>query len=302
MWGDQQEADSASTVSAALDLGINLMDTAEAYGDGASEEVLGRALRGRRHQAVIATKICGGNLSAQSIESACERSLKRLGTDYIDLFQPHWPDHKTPPEESMQALVRLKAAGKIRAIGLSNYGVGDLTDILPYGKAVSDQLPYSLLWRAIEYEIQPRCVQAGIGILCYSALLHGLLSGKFASPADVPDGRARTRHFSSSRSQVRHGEAGCETETFAALEQIRQIAVEVEQPMALVSIAWVLGQPGVTSVIAGARSPDQISGLAAASDLDLDPETIQSLNTATDQVKHILGTNPDMWMSQSRFR
>jgi aryl-alcohol dehydrogenase-like predicted oxidoreductase len=302
MWGDQQEVDSASTVAAALDAGINLMDTAEAYGDGASEEVLGRALRGRRHEAVIATKICGGNLSGQSIEVACERSLRRLQTDYIDLFQPHWPDHKTSPEESMQALVRLKEAGKIRAIGLSNYGVGDLSAILPHGKAVTNQLPYSLLWRAIEYEIQPRCVQEGIGILCYSVLLHGLLSGKFASPADVPDGRARTRHFSSKRAQTRHGEGGCETEAFAALEQIRQIAAEIGQPMALVSIAWALEQTGVTAVITGARSPGQISELAAATDFKLEHEAIQRLNAATDQVKQILGTNPDMWMSESRFR
>jgi len=302
MWGDQQEADSLSTVAAALDLGINLMDTAEGYGDGYSEEVLGRAVRGRRHEAVIATKIRGGDLSAKSIEAACERSLKRLDTDYIDLYQPHWPDRKTPPVEIIQALVRLKEAGKIRAIGLSNFGVGDISDILPHGIVVSNQLPYSLLWRAIEYEIQPRCVQEGIGILCYSTLLHGLLTGKFASAAEVPDGRARTRHFSSSRSQVRHGEAGCEAEVFTAIEQIRQIAAGIGQPMSLASISWVLQQPGVTSVIAGARTPKQISQLAAAADLDLGSQTVQKLNAATDHVKQILGTNPDMWMSQSRFR
>jgi aryl-alcohol dehydrogenase-like predicted oxidoreductase len=202
----------------------------------------------------------------------------------------------------MQAMIRLKEAGKIRAIGLSNFGLGDLADILPHGKVVSNQLPYSLLWRAIEYEILPLCLKEGIGILCYSALLHGLLTGKFASAADVPDGRARTRHFSSNRSQVRHGEPGCEAEVFAALEQIRNIAAEIGQPMALVSLSWVLQQPGVTSVIAGARSAEQISQLALAADVQLASETIQRLNAATDPVKQILGTNPDMWMSQSRFR
>jgi len=302
MWGAQDDADSIATVSAALDSGINFFETAEGYGDGYAEEVLGRALQGRRNEAVIATKIRGGDLSAKGIEVACERSLKRLRTDFIDLYQPHWPDRKTPFEETMQALIRLKEAGKIRAIGLSNFGMGDLSEMLPHGKAVSNQLPYSLLFRAIEFEIQPRCVQEGIGILCYSTLLHGLLTGKYASADDVPEGRGRTRHFSSSRGQVRHSEPGCEAETFTAIAQIRQVAGEVGEAMSVLSIAWVLKQAGVASVIAGGRKPEQIRELAKAVEVDLDPQVIQKLNTITEQVKQRLGPNPDMWMSESRFR
>jgi aryl-alcohol dehydrogenase-like predicted oxidoreductase len=302
MWGPQEEADSMATVSAALEAGVNFFDTAEAYGDGYSEELLGRALQGRRDRAVIATKIRQGNLSARSIEAACERSLKRLRTDTIDLYQPHWPDRKTPFEETMQALIRLKEAGKIRAIGLSNFGVGDLSDMLAHGPVVSNQVPYSLLFRAIEFEIQARCVREGIGILCYSALLHGLLTGKYASADDVPAGRGRTRHFSSSRAQTRHGGPGCEAETFTAIAQIRQIAAEIGQPMGLLSIAWVLKQAGVASVIVGARKPEQIRELARAVDLDLDPQIIQKLNSVTEKVKQTLGPNADMWMSDSRFR
>lgn len=302
MWGSQDEADSIATVSAALDCGINFFETAEGYGDGYSEEVLGRALQGRRHEAVIATKIRGGDLSARGIEAACERSLKRLRTDIIDLYQPHWPDRKTPFEETMQALIRLKESGKIRAIGLSNFGVGDLSEMVPHGKVVSNQLPYSLLFRAIEFEIQPRCVQEGIGILCYSALLHGLLTGKYASADDVPEGRGRTRHFASSRGQVRHKEPGCESEVFSAIEQIRQVAAGIGEPMGLVSIAWALKQAGVASVIAGGRKPEQIRELAKAVELHLDPPIIQKLNNVTEQVKQILGPNPDMWASESRFR
>jgi myo-inositol catabolism protein IolS len=173
---------------------------------------------------------------------------------------------------------------------------------LPYGDVASDQLPYSLLFRAIEYEVQPLCLAENVSILCYSTLLHGLLTGKYRQAADVPQGRARTRHFSSSRAQTRHGEGGCEREVFTAIEQIRQIAVDIGHPMSLVSVSWVLHQPGVASVLVGARKAEQISQMTTAVDIHLDDQTIQKLNAATEQVKQILGPNPDMWMSESRFR
>lgn len=302
MWGTQEDADSIATVTAALDAGINFFETAQGYGDGYSEEVLGKALVGRRHRAVIATKIRPADISSIGIEAACEQSLKRLQTDTIDLLQPHWPVHHIPVDELLQAVTRLREAGKIRAFGVSNYGVRDLSEILRYGDVASNQLPYSLLFRAIEYDVQPLCVQKNVGMLCYSTLLHGLLTGKYHTPADVPDGRARTRHFSSSRPQTRHGEAGCEREVFEAIEQIRQAAADIGHPMSLVSVSWVLHQPGVASVIVGARQPEQISQMAAATELMLDSQTIQRLNTASEQLKNVMGPNPDMWMAKSRFR
>jgi myo-inositol catabolism protein IolS len=292
MWGDQEDADSIATVNAALDAGINFFETAQAYGDGYSEEVLGKALVGRRHQAVVATKIRPKDISGDSIEAACEQSLRRLRTDYIDLLQPHWPNRKISAEETFRIFSKLRGAGKIRAFGVSNYGVGDLAKILPYGDVASDQLPYSLLFRAIEYEVQPLCLAENVSILCYSTLLHGLLTGKYRQAADVPQGRARTRHFSSSRAQTRHGEGGCEREVFTAIEQLRQIAVDIGHPMSLVSVSWVLHQPGVASVLVGARKAEQISQMTTAVDIHLDDQTI----------KQILGPNPDMWMSESRFR
>lgn len=302
MWGAQDEADSIATVNAALEAGINFFENAQGYGNGYSEEVLGKALQGRRHEAIIATKISAATAANQGIEAACELSLKRLQIDYIDLLQPHWPYRHMHAEETYQAFTKLREEGKIRAFGVSNYGVGDLSEILQYGEVSSNQLSYSLLFRAIEYEVLPLCMRENVGILCYSTLLHGLLTGKFASPRDIPDGRARTRHFSKNRSGTRHGEEGCETEVFAALEQIRQIAAEIGQPMALVSVAWVLQQPGVASVIAGARQPKQIREMARAVDLHLDPAVVHKLNVATEQIKTILGSNPDMWSSESRFR
>jgi aryl-alcohol dehydrogenase-like predicted oxidoreductase len=301
-WGPQDEADSLATVGAALDAGVNFFDTAEAYGDGASEVILGRALAGRRHQAIIASKVSPSHLSAAEVRQACERSLQRLGTDYLDLYQIHWPSRTVALDETLEALERLREQGKVRAVGVCNFGVEDLAALLKAGRAETNQLPYSLLWRAIEYEIRPRCIEAGLGILCYSPLAQGLLTGKFTSPDQVPEGRARTRLFAGSRPQARHGEPGCEAETFAAIERIHRLCDEIGQPMAAMSLAWLLHQPGVTSVIAGARRPDQIRQTAQAAGLELAPETIARLTAATEELKHMLGPNPDMWQSESRFR
>jgi aryl-alcohol dehydrogenase-like predicted oxidoreductase len=301
-WGPQEEAASIATVHAALDAGVNFFDTAEGYGGGDSETILGRALVGRRQEAVIATKVSRTNLSAPEVRQACEHSLRRLQTDYIDLYQIHWPSRSVPLAETLEALDRLCQQGKVRAIGVCNFGVGDLADLLTIGRVETNQLPYSLLWRAIEYEIQPRCVDAGLGILCYSALVQGLLTGKFSSPDEVPEGRARIRFFSSDRPQARHGEPGYEDEVFAALEQIRALCAEIGQPMANVALAWLLHRPGVASVLAGARRPEQIRQTALAADLALAPEVLARLDEVTDEIKHLIGPNPDMWQSTSRFR
>jgi aryl-alcohol dehydrogenase-like predicted oxidoreductase len=281
---------------------VNLFDTAEGYGGGDSEAMLGRALEGRRHQAVIATKVSRANLSGTEVKRACEDSLRRLQTDYIDLYQIHWPSRAVPLDETLAALEKLREQGKVRAIGVCNFGVDDLADLLAIGRVETNQLPYSLLWRAIEYVIRPRCVDEGIGILCYSSLAQGLLTGKFASADEVPEGRARTRLFAGDRPQARHGEAGCEAEAFAALAEIRAICQEIRQPMANVALAWLLRQPGVTAVLAGARRPDQIRQTARAADLDLAPDIVSRLRAATEEVKRIVGLNPDMWQTQSRFR
>ena len=302
MWGPQDEAESIATVSAALHAGVNFFDTAEGYSDGRSEVVLGRALAGHRHEAVIATKVSRSHLSGDQVRGACEQSLRRLQTDYIDLYQIHWPRRTVPIAETMQALETLREQGKVRAIGVCNFGVEDLSGLLEAGRVKTNQLPYNLLWRAIEYQIRQKCVEADVDVLCYSPLAQGLLTGKFASPDDVPQGRTRTRHFSRDRPQARHGEAGCEVETFAAIEEIRRISDGIHQPMAKVALAWLLHQPGVMAVIAGARRSDQIKQTAQAADLTLPPDVIASLTAATEELKRVLGPNPDMWRSEGRSR
>jgi aryl-alcohol dehydrogenase-like predicted oxidoreductase len=304
-WGPQDESDSLATIQAALDAGINFFDTAEGYGEGYSEQLVARALGRRRAQVVIASKVSQDHLAAAQVREACERSLRNLNTDYIDLYQIHWPSRSVPFEETMRALDDLRAAGKIRFIGVSNFGKQDMPDMLRAGRYESNQVPYNLLWRAVEFDIQPQCVEQHISILPYSPLMQGLLTGKFQSADDVPTDRARTKHYSSQRTPLsRHGGSGYEAETFAAVHAIQAICNEIHQPMEAVALAWLLHQPAVTSVVAGARSPQQVHSNAQAGDLILSDEIITRLNEATDPLKLLLGPDPDMWAppTETRYR
>jgi aryl-alcohol dehydrogenase-like predicted oxidoreductase len=301
-WGEQDEAEAIAAIDEALDVGINFFDTAEIYGDGRSEELLGKAFANKRERAVIASKVSGSHLGRDDLRRACEGSLKRLRTDYIDLYQIHWTDWDTPIEETTGALEELKQEGKIRAIGVSNFGTRDMQGALAAGECCTNQLPYNLIWRAIEFEVLPACVENDVGILCYSPIMQGLLAGKYASKDDLPEQRARTRHFSGKRPLSRHGEEGCEEETFQTLDKIRQISEGTGGPMANVAMAWLLHQPGVASVLAGARNPDQIRRNAGAVNLELSADTIDELDKATGGLKRTLGRNADLWQSESRIR
>jgi len=301
-WGPQKESDAINAIYTALDAGINFFDTAEIYGDGYSEELLGRTLTKRRKEVIIATKVSPHHLRPKDLIKSCENSLRRLKTDYIDLYYIHWPNREIPIEETLSTMEKLKREGKIRVLGCSNFGKIDLTELLKKGRVEADQLPYSLLWRVIENEIQPLCIKNNIAITCYSPLAQGLLTGKFNSPDEVPEGRARTRHFSSNRPQARHKEAGAEKETFEVLGEIKKICKKINIPMAQVSLAWLLSRRGVASIIAGARNPEQVKINAKTADLTLPQEILEKLTLITEDLKNKLGNNPDMWQSDSRIR
>lgn len=301
-WGNQDESDSVETIHAALDAGINFFDTAEDYGHGASEELLGRVLAEHpRESVVIASKVGAQGLRPTELVWHCEDSLSRLKTDYIDLYQIHWPNPDVPISDTLGALEQLKSDGKIRAIGVSNFGTSYLDELLQAGRVESNQLCYSLLWRAIEHEIQPICVANDISILCYSSLCQGLLTGKFTSADEVPESRARTRLFSKDRPHSRHNQPGCEEETFSAIAAIRAVCESIGRPMEQVALAWLLAQPGVTSVIAGARNADQAGQNALAAEVELDVEVLEKLDQATAKVKNYVGVNADAWQHDSRM-
>lgn len=294
-WGPQDEKDSVETVRAAYDAGITFYDTAEGYADGMTEALLGKALGADRKRVMIASKVSASNLTKEKLIASCEASLKRLGTDYLDLYQIHWPSREIPIEETMDALLRLKEQGKIREIGVSNYGVLDLDTVLTYNVVVSNQLAYNMLFRGIEYSVLPKCMENGIGVLTYSSLAQGLLSGKYKTADDFPVGRARTKIFSKNREGARHGLDGCEELAFAAIDKIRSICADIGEDMADVALAWSLAQPGITSVIAGGRTAAQALQNAKGADITLASDVLSALNKATEAVKAHLGDDADPW-------
>ena len=303
VWGTQDKSDSISTVHAALDNGINFFDTAEGYNDDYhSESILGEALVNRRNRSVIATKISPPNLLPQKIEEACNNSLKRLSTDYIDLYQIHWPNHDLNMEDSINELNKLVDKGKIRSLGVCNFGVDDLNEILNLGVFSTDQLPYNLLWRPIEEEILPECKKNNIGIICYSPLAQGLLTGRYRNADEVPDGISRSRLFNKNRPLSNHDDEGCENEVFKCINKIQEIAKTLGENSAKISLSWVRQQSNITSLLVGARNTKELEMNLSAFEYDLSSELIKELSDLTNNVKLYLGKNPDMWKSDNRMR
>jgi aryl-alcohol dehydrogenase-like predicted oxidoreductase len=265
-----------------MDNGIDAIDTAPIYGCGHSEEVVGKAIEGKRDRVKLLTKCglrwddvsgdyyftldspdggkvtCYKNVRAESILHECEQSLKRLGTDVIDLYQVHWPSDTATAEETMSALVRLREQGKIKQIGVSNYDAAELEEAGQHGTVVSDQIKYNLLEREIEADTLPYCRDRGIGVICYSPMARGLLTGKVTMERTFPatDIRRSGAWFQPvNRKRV-----------LDALDRIRPIAEQHGVTLAQLVVAWVLAQPGVTTALVGARTADQAAENARAAD------------------------------------
>jgi myo-inositol catabolism protein IolS len=304
-WGEQTVDDSIATVHAALDYGIALFDTSENYvDDHHSEEVLGAALAGRRDEALIATKVAKGNLRRDDIIDACHASLERLGTDYIDLYQIHWPNSAIPIDESYGAMSDLLDSGLIRSFGVCNFGPIDLADLLRVQRPVSNQMAYNLLWRGVESDVVPILEEEEIGLMCYSPLAQGLLAGRYLSPEEVKGGVASSRIFSSSRETAGHDDPGFEDEAFAAVELVLDVARELGIPPALLSVKWLLSRPAVRTVLVGARRPEEIATAAdaiASGGADL-ADALSTLTSGTAPLKTMLAGNLDMWTTEGRIR
>lgn len=301
-WGPHDQRRAEATVGTAIDEGINLFDTAEMYGKGESERALGKALGNRRKEIFIASKVSPEHCAPQTLRAACEASLSRLNTDYIDLYQVHWPPREFPFTEVHGELTRLREEGKIRAFGVSNYGPQDLREWLQMGPLVSNQLGYNMAFRAIEYEIMPLCRKNNIGILAYMPLMQGLLAGRWKKAEEIPIMRRRTRHFAGHRDAVRHGEHGCEELFFETLAELANLALHLRISMAAMSLAWLMAQPGITSVIVGARDPEQMLDNLDAAELYLGPAVVARLNEITGPLKNRLGANADMWQTSAHAR
>ncbi len=287
-WGGADDALSASTVRASVDAGVTSIDTAPVYGFGRSEEVVGRAVRGIRGQVQILTKVglrwdCTDgshffeatdpagktyqvyrNLRPASVRWEVEASLQRLGVDHIDLIQCHWPDPSTPIPETMGALAALVREGKVGAVGVSNFSVAQMEEArvaLGDIPLASNQPQYSLLDRRIERDVLPWCHTEGVGVVVYSPMGRGLLTGRVTMERtfSASDGRSSEPNFHPVNRQ----------RVLDALDQVRDIATRNDMTLANLAVAWVLHQPGVTAALVGARTPAQVQENARAAQVSL---------------------------------
>ena len=291
MWAGIEDEESIKAIRAAFEAGITTVDTAEIYGEGHSESIVAQALADVREQVIYATKVFATHLKYEEVIAACDLSLKNLQTDYIDIYQIHWPSGSwnteiVPISETMAALNYLKAQGKIRAIGVSNFSRSQLEEAGQYARIESIQPPYSLFWRSVEKEIMPYCIENNISILAYSPLAQGLLTGKFRNGYQLAaeDHRIKNKLF--------HGENFQRVQ--AALNQLEPIADRYHCSLAQLSLAWLIKQPQ-TNAIAGVRNAAQAVNNAQAMTINLTPEDLKLIDNIGKQVTDFLDDNPVLW-------
>lgn len=299
-WGGTDDDDAVAAIHKALDMGMNTLDTAPIYGFGHSEQVVGRAIKGRRDTVVVATK-CGltwpagqefdvfkgiaadGSkvkvtrvLKRETILAELEASLTRLGTDYVDLYQCHWPDPQTPIEETMEALSLILKQGKARAIGVSNFPADLIARSLACAPITSDQPLYNMLDRGIEHDVLPLCRKHGLGVIVYSPLLQGLLTGAVSMSRTFPEGDQRNwKPWFQPKNRKK---------VLDLLDKVQPLAEKHGRTLGQVAINWLLQQQGVTAAIVGARKPDQVWENAGAVDWKLDEDDVIAIRLWLNQL------------------
>lgn len=292
MWVGIEDAETLKAIRAAVEAGITTIDTAEVYGEGHSERIVGAALQDIRDRVVYATKVFANHLKYDQVLAACEQSLKNLRTDYIDLYQIHWPagsfgNALVPLEETMSALNELKKQGKIRSIGVSNFSRSQLEEAAQYGRIDSLQPPYSLFWRKIEKDLVPYCVEHNISILAYSPLAQGLLTGKFGPNHQfVPEDNR-------SKNQLFQGETYKRAQQ--ALEKLRPMAEQHQTTLGNLALAWLIAQPQAHAIV-GARNTEQALQNAKAAEIKLTTAELAEIDKIGRMVTDQLDDNPIMWV------
>jgi aryl-alcohol dehydrogenase-like predicted oxidoreductase len=281
-WGSQDDRDSVAAIREAIDLGVNWIDTAAVYGLGHSEEVVAKALEGVAKRPFVFTKCgrvwdenkqIGKRLKEWSIRAECEASLKRLKVDVIDLYQVHWPEPPEDIEEGWQTMVKLKEEGKVRWIGVSNFSAEQMAQVAKYGPITSLQPPYSMIRPEVEESILPYCLANNVGVIAYSPMASGLLTGAMtrerinAMPAD--DWR---------KEKNKHYQEPLLTRNLKLVVLLRRIGARHGRAPGEVAIAWVLRQPAVTGAIVGARKPGQLKELVGAAGWRLTPAAAGELD------------------------
>ncbi len=280
-WGAQDDGDAIAAIERAVELGINWIDTAAVYGLGHSEELVAKAVAGMKNRPWIFTKCSlvwdarrqmGNSLKAHSIRRECEASLKRLNVDAIDLYQIHWPNPDVDVEEGWQEMARLKEEGLVRHIGVSNFSVDQLRRIIPIAPVATLQPPYSMLRPAIEQTLLPFCMEQNIGVLVYSPMLSGMLSGAMtrerAANFSADDWRRNNKEFQEPRLSA----------NLELVELLKRIGAPHGRSAGEVAIAWTLRHPAVTGAIVGGRNAAQVEGVVGAAEFRLSAEEIGDIN------------------------
>ena len=291
MWTGIDDQQSEKAIQAAMDNGITTFDTAEVYGNGHSEKILGKAIGSQRNNVMILSKVFSNHLKYDQVVAACNRSLKNLATDYLDLYQIHWPTgafgaKPVPLEETMKALTDLKTQGKIRAIGVSNFSLDQLKEIDSVGPIESLQPPYSLLWRHVETDTLAWCRENRVTVLAYSPLAQGLLTGKFGPDHQFEKGDHRSSNRLFQPDLFAHVQQ--------ALDALGPIAEKKGISMAQLALAWVIAKPGVCA-IAGARNAVQAIDNAKAADVALTEDEMNELDRISRPVTDLFDDNPVQW-------
>lgn len=318
-WGPHSQNEVDKVVHAALDKGVNAFDTAEVYNGGNSERSLGKALNGRRDEAVVISKISPSN--AGNVRKHCIESLKRLNMDYLDIYMLHWPINKlalehftsekkiieSPPtvEDAFYQLNELKKEGLIRSIGLSNFGRKQMEEVERYGIQVDvNEITYNIVSRAIEAEIVPYCKEKQISIIGSMGLQQGLLGGIYKTADDIPKHQAHSRHFQDFRGggTSRHGEEGAEKEIFEVLRELREISARLNLDVAQLSIAWIIKKSFMASTLVGSRNVDHLEMNIKACSLSIPDEVEALIDKISQPVLDKLGNNPDYYEHSSQSR
>ncbi len=287
-WGEQDDADSAAAIRAALDRGVNWIDTAAVYGLGHSEEVVGRTLKNVKQKPYVFTKCerrwdenrnIFPSLKASSLRKECEDSLRRLQLDVIDLYQLHWPEPDQDIEEGWTEMARLKEEGKVRWIGVSNFSVEQMKRAMKIAPITSLQPPYSLLVRKVEAEILPFVREQGIGVIVYSPMRAGLLTGKMTKEraANLPEDDWRRRDTDFQEPKL--------SRNLELAELLRKVGERHGKAPGEVALAWTLANPAVTAAIVGLRRADQVNGTLGALDFRLSPDELSEIERFSEQQK-----------------
>ncbi len=284
-FGEVDDQESVRAIQTSLDHGVNLIDTAPAYGDGHAEEVVGKAIQGRRDEVVLATKVgvlregekFVNNLTPESIRQEIDDSLRRLNVEVIDLYQIHWPDSNTPIEESVNELMKIQDAGKFKYLGVSNFKPHLMDEVREKTEIVSLQPHYSLLRRDIENKVLPYCIENHLGVLSYGTLAGGILTGKFAEIPEFGEKDRRSEFYDYFREPIW-------SKVQQLLDVLRDIAEKYNRPVPQVAIEWTFQQEGITSALVGAKNEEQAESNAAAGGKTLSENDLELIDTQYEKI------------------